>query len=36
LSRTETAALLNTDPALWAQAAVALDARLLKPGLKNE
>jgi hypothetical protein len=37
LSRTEMAALLNTDPALWAQTAGSLDVRLLKPSpLKNE
>ena len=30
LSKTETAALLNTDPALWARTADAIDPRLQK------
>lgn len=35
LSRTEIAALLNTDPALWARTAEVLDPRLQKVSLKN-
>ena len=35
LSRTEIAALLNTDPALWARTAQAIDPRLQKASLKN-
>ena len=33
LSRTEMTALINTDPALWAQAADAIDPRLQKVSL---
>jgi hypothetical protein len=36
LSRTEVAALLNTDPELWARTADAIDPRLQKVSLKNE
>ena len=36
LSRTEMAALINTDPTLWGRTADALDARLQKASLKNE
>lgn len=36
LSRIEVAALLNTDPELWARTADALDPRLQKVSLKNE
>ena len=36
LSRAEIAALLNTDPALWARTAEALDPRLQKVRLLNE
>lgn len=36
LSRIEAAALLNTDPELWARTADALDPRLQKVSLKNE
>jgi hypothetical protein len=36
LSRTEIAALVNTDPALWARTADAIDPRLQKASLKNE
>lgn len=36
LSRTEIAALVNTDPTLWARTADALDPRLQKASLKNE
>jgi hypothetical protein len=36
LSRTETAALVNTDPALWARTGEAIDPRLQKASLKNE
>jgi hypothetical protein len=36
LSRTEMAALLNTDPALWSRTADAIDPRLQKASLKNE
>ena len=35
LSRTEIAALLNTDSMVWEQAADALDARLQKVALDN-
>ena len=35
-SRTEIAALMNTDPTLWARTADALDMRLQKASLKNE
>lgn len=35
LSATETAALVETDPALWAQATALLDGRLQKASLKN-
>lgn len=34
LNKTEIAALLNTDPALWSQAAAQLDARLQKASLE--
>jgi len=36
LSRAEIAALVNTDPSLWAQAADTIDPRLQKASLKNE
>jgi hypothetical protein len=36
LSRTEIAALVNTDRALWARTADAIDPRLQKASLKNE
>ena len=36
LSRTEIAALVNTDPALWSRVADAIDPRLQKASLKNE
>ena len=36
LSRTEIAALLNTDPALWARTADDLDPRLQKASLTGE
>jgi len=36
LSRTEIAALVNTDRTLWARAADAIDPRLQKVSLKNE
>ena len=36
LSRTEVAALMNTDPTLWARTADAIDPRLQKASLKNE
>jgi hypothetical protein len=36
LSKTEVAALVNTDPTLWARAADALDPRLQKASLKTE
>jgi hypothetical protein len=36
LSRTEVAALLNTDLTLWARTAEALDPRLQKVSLKNQ
>jgi hypothetical protein len=36
LSRTEIAALVNTDPSLWERAADAIDPRLQKVSLKNE
>jgi len=36
LSRTEIAALVSTDPAVWAQTADAIDPRLQKASLKNE
>jgi hypothetical protein len=36
LSRTEIAALVNTDPLLWARTADAIDPRLQKASLKNE
>jgi hypothetical protein len=36
LSRTEIAALVNTDSTLWARAADAIDPRLQKASLKNE
>ena len=35
LSRTEIAALVATDPALWARTADAVDPRLQKASLKN-
>jgi hypothetical protein len=35
LSRTEIAALITTDPALWARTAEAIDPRLQKASLKN-
>jgi hypothetical protein len=34
LSKTEIAALMNTDPSIWARAAGALDPRLQKASLK--
>jgi hypothetical protein len=36
LSRTEIAALVKTDPTLWARTADAVDPRLQKASLKNE
>jgi hypothetical protein len=36
LNRTEIAALVNTDPTLWARTAEAVDPRLQKASLKNE
>ena len=36
LSRTEIAALVTTDPMVWARAADAIDPRLQKASLKNE
>lgn len=36
LSRVEIAAVLNTDPALWARMADAIDPRLQKASLKQE
>jgi hypothetical protein len=36
LSRTEIAAIVNTDPTLWARTADAIDPRLQKASLKNE
>ena len=36
LSRTEVAALVNTDPTLWARTADVIDPRLQKASLKNE
>jgi hypothetical protein len=36
LSRTEMAALVATDPALWARTADAVDPRLQKASLKND
>ena len=36
LSRTEIAALVNTDPALWSRTADALDPRLQKASLTHE
>jgi hypothetical protein len=36
LSRTEIAAVLGTDPTLWARTADAIDPRLQKASLKNE
>jgi hypothetical protein len=36
LSRTEIAALMNTDPTLWARTASGIDPRLQKASLKNE
>ena len=35
LNRTEVAALLDTDPALWARTAEAIDRRLQKASLRN-
>ena len=35
LSRTEIAALVNTDPTLWTRTAEAIDPRLQKASLKN-
>ncbi|MET0167655.1 MAG: Os1348 family NHLP clan protein [Vicinamibacterales bacterium] len=35
LSRTEVAALVNTDPTLWARTADAVDPRLQKASFKN-
>ena len=35
LSRTEIAALVNTDPTLWARTAEAIDPRLQKASLKH-
>lgn len=35
LNRTEIAALVNTDRALWARTAEAIDPRLQKASLKN-
>ena len=36
LNRTEIAALVKTDPALWARTADAIDPRLQKASLKND
>jgi hypothetical protein len=36
LSRTEIAALVGTDPTLWARAAEELDPRLQKASFKNQ
>ena len=36
LSRTEMAALIATDPALWGRTAEAVDPRLQKANLKND
>jgi hypothetical protein len=36
LSRTEIAAVLNTDPALWTRTASDIDPRLQKASLKNK
>jgi hypothetical protein len=36
LSRTEIAALLNTDATLWARIADGIDPRLQKASLRNE
>jgi hypothetical protein len=36
VSRTEIAALVNTDPTLWARTADGLDPRLQKASLKDE
>jgi hypothetical protein len=36
LSKTEIAALVNTDPTLWSRTADAVDPRLQKASLKNE
>ena len=36
LSRSEIAALVNTDPTLWARTGNAIDPRLQKASLKNE
>jgi hypothetical protein len=36
LSRTEIAALVNTDPSLWVRTGDAIDSRLQKASLKNE
>jgi hypothetical protein len=36
LSKAEIAALLNTDPTLWARTAGSIDPRLQKASLKNE
>ena len=35
LSRTEVAALINTDPTLWARTADVIDPRLQKASFKN-
>lgn len=36
LSRTEIAALVNTDPRLWGRTADAIDPRLQKASLRND
>jgi len=36
LSKTEIAALVSTEPTLWARTAKAIDPRLQKASLKNE
>jgi hypothetical protein len=36
LTRTEVAALLNTDPALWVRTGEGIDPRLQKVSFKNE
>ena len=36
LSKTEIAALISTDPAVWERMADAIDPRLQKASLKNE